>query len=113
MSINFSGLKITDNNNDSERQSTDGIGIQIASTSQLIKTVQSADRTEPEILCDDLDASQHSLSKTEGESSQADAIEPYKKTISHMHKLLTSTQAPMQKLLDMADNRDILSKELE
>ena len=55
MSINFSGLKVIDNN-DSERQSTDGIGIQIARTSQLIKTVQS-DKAEPEILCVDLDAS--------------------------------------------------------
>ena len=38
---------------------------------------------------------------------------PYEKTIQHMKRLLQRNSAPMQKILDLAQNRTVLSEELE
>ena len=66
------------------------------------------------IDCEDLDASQkRSAIMTEVDSEDTTPVVPYEKTIRHMRKLLERTSAPMQKLIDLADNRDILSRELE
>jgi len=38
--------------------------------------------------------------------------EPYSRTIAHMKKLLQKKSAPMQKLIDLQENRTLLSEEL-
>ena len=67
-------------------------------------------------MLEEVDSSQRSkrsMIKSEDVVSDTAPVEPYAKTIAHMRRLLERTSAPMQKLLDMAENRDILSRELE
>ena len=41
-----------------------------------------------------------------------DKVSPYEKTIQHMKGLLERTSCPMQKILDLAENRKVLTAEL-
>ena len=77
------------------------------------ETKEQSKKTIPKISLDDLDESRHQSDKERRIKSAEKNDLPFIKTINHMTRLLQRTQAPMQKLIDLVENRDVLAKELE